>query len=148
MFALLEIALSNAAVATLLALLAFAVGRMCRRPALTHSLWLIVLLKLVTPPIIEFPIASLPTDGGEVAAVKRQVDDDGRSGEQSHQLDAGHAGEIDELDHATELADQSDMVEQPLIAAAPASVLPSPQYDVAPATSSQLASHTVQLVRP
>ena len=43
--------LSNALAATLLALLASAVGSVGRRPALTHSLWLLVLLKLVTPPI-------------------------------------------------------------------------------------------------
>ena len=27
-------------------------GRICRRPALTHSLWLLVMLKLVTPPLV------------------------------------------------------------------------------------------------
>ncbi len=52
MSGLLEIALSNAVVATMLALLAAGIARMYRRPALTHSLWLLVLLKLVTPPII------------------------------------------------------------------------------------------------
>ena len=35
-----------------LAVVAAGVGRICRRPALTHSLWLIVLLKLVTPPLV------------------------------------------------------------------------------------------------
>lgn len=43
--------LSNSAVATLLALLAFGLGFRIRRPALLHSLWLLVFLKLVTPPI-------------------------------------------------------------------------------------------------
>jgi beta-lactamase regulating signal transducer with metallopeptidase domain len=52
MSGLLEIALSNAVVATMLALLAAGIGRVCRRPALTHSLWLLVFLKLVTPPMI------------------------------------------------------------------------------------------------
>src|SRR5258708_4579500 len=52
MSGLLEIALSNAVVATMLALLAAGIARVYRRPALTHSLWLLVLLKLVTPPII------------------------------------------------------------------------------------------------
>ncbi|NQT12024.1 MAG: hypothetical protein HQ582_04715, partial [Planctomycetes bacterium] len=58
MFAPFEIALSNAVVASLLALVAIAVGRAGRRPALTHSLWLLVLLKLITPPIIPIPIVS------------------------------------------------------------------------------------------
>jgi beta-lactamase regulating signal transducer with metallopeptidase domain len=49
---ILEIALSNAAVATVLALLAAGIAKVYRRPALTHCLWLLVLLKLVTPPLI------------------------------------------------------------------------------------------------
>ena len=48
--------LSNAVAATVLALLAAIVGRVVRRPALTHALWLLVLVKLVTPPlrVVEF----------------------------------------------------------------------------------------------
>lgn len=53
---LLQIGLSNALVATLLALVAVCVGRFCRRPALTHSLWLLVLLKLITPPLVSVPL--------------------------------------------------------------------------------------------
>src|SRR5438105_1286477 len=51
----LEIGLSNALAAAVLALLAGA-SRLARRPALTHSLWLLVLLKLVTPPIVALSI--------------------------------------------------------------------------------------------
>jgi beta-lactamase regulating signal transducer with metallopeptidase domain len=47
-----QMVLSNAVVATLLALLAAAVSSICRRPALVHSLWLLVLIKLITPPIV------------------------------------------------------------------------------------------------
>ncbi|MDR3635847.1 MAG: M56 family metallopeptidase [Isosphaeraceae bacterium] len=50
--------LSNALVATLLALLAAVAGTFVRRPALTHGLWLLVLIKLVTPPVA--PVALLP----------------------------------------------------------------------------------------
>jgi beta-lactamase regulating signal transducer with metallopeptidase domain len=39
-----------------LALLAAGVGRFARRPALAHGLWLLVLLKLVTPPFLAVPI--------------------------------------------------------------------------------------------
>jgi beta-lactamase regulating signal transducer with metallopeptidase domain len=49
---LLEMAWSNALLATVLALVAAAVSQVCRRPAIVHSLWLLVLLKLVTPPLI------------------------------------------------------------------------------------------------
>src|SRR5438067_9817851 len=45
----LSIGLSNALAATLLALLAAVVGCFCRRPAVMHSLWLLVLLKLLVP---------------------------------------------------------------------------------------------------
>ena len=51
MSALLEIILGNAVMAAALAALAALVGRACRRPALTHALWLLVLIKLVTPPL-------------------------------------------------------------------------------------------------
>jgi beta-lactamase regulating signal transducer with metallopeptidase domain len=47
--------LTNAALASLLALAAFLIGRACRRPAITHTLWILVLLKLLTPPLISVP---------------------------------------------------------------------------------------------
>ena len=44
--------LSNAAAAAVLAVLVAIIGRACRRPALIHGLWLIVMIKLVTPPVV------------------------------------------------------------------------------------------------
>ena len=58
--ALLEIGLSNLAVAAALAGLALAAGRWGTRPALTHALWLLVLLKLVTPPVVHLHVPLLP----------------------------------------------------------------------------------------
>ena len=70
--------------------MATGVGRVSRRPALTHSLWLIVLLKLVTPPLVPLAIprtsavmptappvdnASVERDSGPVAWVEPTVDD-------------------------------------------------------------------------
>ena len=49
--------LSNALVATGLALVPLILGRLGRSPALVHILWLVVLLKLVTPPIVAVPLA-------------------------------------------------------------------------------------------
>jgi bla regulator protein BlaR1 len=40
-----------------LALLAAAAARLCRRPALAHTLWLLVLLKLLTPPLVPFSLS-------------------------------------------------------------------------------------------
>jgi beta-lactamase regulating signal transducer with metallopeptidase domain len=54
--ALLQAGLSNALMAAGLALAAFGVGRLSRRPALAHALWLLVLLKLVTPPLVRVPV--------------------------------------------------------------------------------------------
>ena len=52
--------LSNALVATGLALAPLMLGRFVRSPALVHGLWLVVLLKLVTPPIVQVPLAISP----------------------------------------------------------------------------------------
>jgi beta-lactamase regulating signal transducer with metallopeptidase domain len=62
MASLLEIGLANAVCAALLALFALAVGRVCRRPALLHGLWLLVLVKLVTPPLFSLPLRVLPAE--------------------------------------------------------------------------------------
>jgi hypothetical protein len=48
--------LSNALVATGLALAPLILNRLGRSPALVHGLWLVVLLKLVTPPLVEVPL--------------------------------------------------------------------------------------------
>jgi beta-lactamase regulating signal transducer with metallopeptidase domain len=54
---LLHVGLANAVLATGLALAAWAVGRLARRPALAHALWLLVLLKLITPPLLTVPVS-------------------------------------------------------------------------------------------
>ena len=54
---LLDTTLGHAVGATVLAIVAAVVGRLCRRPALTHGLWLLVLLKLVTPPLFRVPVS-------------------------------------------------------------------------------------------
>lgn len=77
----LEIALANLIVAALLAFLASAAGLWGRRPALTHALWLLVFIKLITPPFfhvaipwpeshvqVEEPLALAPWPADEPAA--------------------------------------------------------------------------------
>jgi len=54
--AFIEIALANVIVAALLALMAWAAGLWGRRPALTHALWLLVFVKLITPPLFQYPL--------------------------------------------------------------------------------------------
>jgi beta-lactamase regulating signal transducer with metallopeptidase domain len=54
---LLYYGLGNALLASLLAVVVAAVGCVCRRrPAVMHSLWLLVLIKLVTPPLVPWPV--------------------------------------------------------------------------------------------
>jgi beta-lactamase regulating signal transducer with metallopeptidase domain len=53
---LLHVGFSNAVLATGLAALAAGVTCVCRRPALAHALWLLVLLKLLTPPLVPIPV--------------------------------------------------------------------------------------------
>jgi beta-lactamase regulating signal transducer with metallopeptidase domain len=74
--ALFHIALSNAVVATALALVVAAVGLVCRRPAVMHALWLLVLVKLITPPLLSVPIKWLPEGPSAEAAPGRAVEDD------------------------------------------------------------------------
>ncbi|MDB5314081.1 MAG: High-affnity carbon uptake protein Hat/HatR [Gemmataceae bacterium] len=52
--------LANLAVAAVLAVPAVAVGRWSRRPAVAHAAWLVVLIKLVTPPLLTIPLPVLP----------------------------------------------------------------------------------------
>jgi beta-lactamase regulating signal transducer with metallopeptidase domain len=55
---LLEVLLINAGSATLLIVPALVLSRFVRRPALIHTLWALVLIKLLTPPVVE--VAALP----------------------------------------------------------------------------------------
>src|SRR5260370_40459879 len=52
----LESGLTNAVLASFLALLAFLIGRAARRLGITHTLWLLALLKLLTPPLVAVPL--------------------------------------------------------------------------------------------
>lgn len=53
---LVAVGLINAALASVLAMLAWSVGRWCRRPALARLLWIVVLGKLLTPPLLNPPL--------------------------------------------------------------------------------------------
>ena len=53
---LLIVALKNAIIVVPLAVAALAAGRCFRRPALAHVLWVLVLVKLLTPPLVDVPV--------------------------------------------------------------------------------------------
>ncbi|HWB11715.1 MAG TPA: M56 family metallopeptidase [Pirellulales bacterium] len=52
---LVAIGLTNAAIASVLACVAWGVGRVFRRPALSRLLWIVVLCKLLAPPLAKGP---------------------------------------------------------------------------------------------
>jgi beta-lactamase regulating signal transducer with metallopeptidase domain len=68
MTAMLQIGLANALIATLLAIVISGVTRFARQPALVHALWLLVLIKLVTPPLVTIPW-HWPSRSPEIAEV-------------------------------------------------------------------------------
>ncbi len=61
MSAIFEIGLSNAVMVVLLAAVAAAATARKRHPALVHGLWLLVFVKLVTPPLVSVPVPLLWT---------------------------------------------------------------------------------------
>ncbi len=74
---LLETACSNAVLATLIAVAAAIATRFIQRPEVAYWLWMLVLVKLVTPPIVPVPIAvggsREVASGGEAAARPGEV---------------------------------------------------------------------------
>src|SRR5262245_3069303 len=63
---LLDIGLRNALLAAVLAVPALAASRWRRQPALAHALWVVVLLRLVAPPLWQVPVG-WPAPAVEVA---------------------------------------------------------------------------------
>ncbi len=55
-----EIALSNVVISLGLAIFAFVLGFVVKRPRLMYLFWLIVLVKLVTPSLVTVPVAAFP----------------------------------------------------------------------------------------
>ena len=101
---LFQVGISNACVAFLIAIAALAVGLFMKRPQLSHFLWLLVLIKLVTPPLFNLPVPQV-TAPAKVAAVDRVevetglrvhgVDSDFRAGELPFSLEDSVASSRD-----------------------------------------------------
>lgn len=60
MSAIIELVLANSVVAGGLALVALIVSRWSKNPTLAHGLWALVILKLITPPLWNWPVAQVP----------------------------------------------------------------------------------------
>jgi len=61
--------LSNACLSLALGIVAMVVGAKARRPHLAHMLWLLVFIKLVTPPVMRIPIITIPVEGETTVAI-------------------------------------------------------------------------------
>ena len=104
---LLEIVLSNAAIATVLALLAMIVGRYCRWSAVVYGCWFLVLLKLVTPSLVRVPISLFawePIAEPAIASLRNEAP----------QLNSHIAGtsEVVNSDLQTDLVESTEVVQQ------------------------------------
>ena len=64
-----QMGLSNACLSLVLAVVAMLVGARARRPQLAYMLWLLVFIKLVTPPIVKIPIVTIPAQGETAVAI-------------------------------------------------------------------------------
>jgi beta-lactamase regulating signal transducer with metallopeptidase domain len=92
----LSVGLANAVVAGLLALGVAAVGIGARgRPALRHGLWLLVLLKLVTPPLWKVPVAWVGVGAPGATVVAFETTTPNERGRFSPQEEAGLESEPD-----------------------------------------------------
>ena len=66
---ILQMGLSNACFSLALGIVAMIVGAKARRSHLAHLLWLLVFIKLLTPPIVTIPIVTIPAQGETALAI-------------------------------------------------------------------------------
>ena len=71
---LFQVGLSNACFALLLAVIALVVGATSKRPHLAHLLWMLVLVKLVTPPVFNVPVEFSASRSEIVSAEPRAIE--------------------------------------------------------------------------
>ena len=75
----LEYALGNTLLATPLVLLAWMIGRWRRHPSLAHVLWVLVMIRLVMPPIAAVPWLSVRVPLEQLMAAAGDIQRDARS---------------------------------------------------------------------
>ena len=59
---LLRIGVSNLCVSLAIAVAAWVIQTTCKRPRIAHLLWLLALVKLVTPPVVTVPVLAVPAE--------------------------------------------------------------------------------------
>jgi beta-lactamase regulating signal transducer with metallopeptidase domain/HEAT repeat protein len=93
---LLEFIVTNAALATLLAAAAWLFTFFRRNPHVAAAVWLVVLLKLVTPPVISLPLALTPDEPMAKSEVQRMVGRQQQSESLSRETGEARSGLRDE----------------------------------------------------
>ena len=113
---ILETFLANAVLAALLAALVYGVTRVVRKPAVVHALWLLVLLKLVTPPIVSIPIplASIAPPAGTEASEREDTPPELIA---AHDQPARKRVEGERTEHAWVVAEPVDEIAAPSLEA-------------------------------
>ena len=78
MNALVQIGLSNAMACGVMAIVLLPIACLLQRPAVTHALCVLILLKLFTPPLFSFAVNWVPTDSGAArsSSEHRAVEDE------------------------------------------------------------------------
>lgn len=96
---LFEVGLANALMVVLLAIVATAATVWKRHPALVHGLWVLVFIKLLTPPLVAVPVPWLSDQLERRAAnsVSEQAGKPLSGGEIASQTDLPHAGPDDAI---------------------------------------------------
>ena len=114
---ILRATVGNIVAATLLAIVAAGLGPCLRRyPALRHSLWLLVLVKLVTPPVWTMPVAWLPALTPSSAALPQEAQfEDPVPGSWRANLDA-NGERLVFLDNSTDTPAVQEIPLDPLVA--------------------------------
>lgn len=73
---LLQSGFSNAAFALVLSIIAILVGRGGKRAHLAHAIWVLVFIKLLTPPVVSLPVIEWPFAGWANQTARNQLLDD------------------------------------------------------------------------
>ncbi len=70
---LVQVGISNVCISVALACIAFAVHRTGRLSLVAHLLWVLVLVKLITPPLFILPVVPMPVETTSIAAVNEPL---------------------------------------------------------------------------
>jgi uncharacterized protein (TIGR03067 family) len=127
---------SNLAVATALACVAVVVSRFFRRPQLAHALWMLVLVKLITPPIVGVRMPAFPQESfigaSAVAHASR------RGGEDGSAIDVGGANADSTLRNTSPLRALPEAVTEDIFVPSPPTTAGRVELPAEPATATSI----------